>query len=553
MKNINFSLLFIGTMMLGITSCDYNLNPPALSAASSHNEEIQQETIIDLIALNTDSPDELWEQFFCQHGALELWQHLKETVQANKNSFNVSLSMPIPTTDANNEAAAAVMHYLAYKGGSLHNLKQLILNENQLSILPAKIGKLSNLQMLVLSRNQLKELPTEIANLSNLQTLYLCHNQLQELPTEIANLSNLRVLELGQNKLKQLPTEIGKLSNLRVLDLGQNKLKQLPTEIANLSSLQTLYLYHNHLQELPTEIGSLHNLKDLKLDKNQLSILPPKIGNLGNLKVLVLNRNQLKELPTEIANLSNLQTLHLYHNHLQELPTEIGSLHNLKDLRLDENQLSILPSKIGNLSNLKMLVLNRNKLKELPVQIGKLNNLERFHFDIRRNHLRMLPASIEKLTDLNILPDNNPWLSRNDLELISTDLLARHAYQQLPHSLRSLCTYYIQNHSDQFTSSELALLPENLGQEEERIKLLREKCQWNIIYFKQICGNEIPLYLTYQLCTPGDVKSMLTEFEPSLNGKKIYIFPPQNKEESKQNVTSKRQKTNKGRQLVKVL
>ena len=63
-----------------------------------------------------------------------------------------------------------------------------------------------------------------------METLVLAENDLTEIPARIADLKHLRMLDLGHNALTQLPEELGELTGLRdFLYLHDNRLSRLPT------------------------------------------------------------------------------------------------------------------------------------------------------------------------------------------------------------------------------------------------------------------------------------------------------------------------------------
>lgn len=160
-------------------------------------------------------------------------------------------------------------------------------------------AKQDHAEFLDLSSILLAELPSEIAQLTDLRELWLQDNQLTALPEAIAQLTNLQTLRLNDNQLTTLPEAIIQLTSLQGLYLHSNQLTTLPEAIAQLSNLHTLYLDNNQLTTLPEAIAQLTNLQRLDLDNNQLIALPENIGRLKQLKILVLEENPLP-IPAEI-------------------------------------------------------------------------------------------------------------------------------------------------------------------------------------------------------------------------------------------------------------
>ncbi|XP_039257979.2 uncharacterized protein LOC120334536 [Styela clava] len=156
--------------------------------------------------------------------------------------------------------------------------------EFKLTEVPKEIKNLNNLRQLVLDTNELREIPNEISDLNQLETLTLSNNRLAELPGGFAKLSSLRSLHLANNRFAEFPNEICGLVSLSFLDLSDNSIREIPDEFDWLSStLQTLLLYINDLQRLPESFGNLTELTTLWLGKNRLESLPKSFGKLVNL------------------------------------------------------------------------------------------------------------------------------------------------------------------------------------------------------------------------------------------------------------------------------
>ena len=86
--------------------------------------------------------------------------------------------------------------------GSLHNLEQLKLSENQLSgQIPSELGGLERLALLILNQNQFTGvLPTTLGSLANLVNLLVADNMLSgELPPGLTRLTSLQILAYHNN------------------------------------------------------------------------------------------------------------------------------------------------------------------------------------------------------------------------------------------------------------------------------------------------------------------------------------------------------------------
>ena len=208
--------------------------------------------------------------------------------------------------------------------GSLYNLQELHLHNNNLISLSESIGSLSNLQKLYLDNNNLTELPKSIGSLSNLQELQLEYNNLTILPESIGSLSNLKYLSLSYNNLTSLPESIQSLSNLKYLSLEKNKLTSLWVD----KKSETFSIH-----DASESIGSLSNLQYLDLSYNKLTRLPKSIKTL-----IETNYFGLDESSYDINNLSmDCHTLVLtsIENNITNLPPILRTLYLKSDINVD--------------------------------------------------------------------------------------------------------------------------------------------------------------------------------------------------------------------------
>eukprot|EP01117_Protostelium_nocturnum_P015986 TRINITY_DN6244_c0_g1_i1.p1 TRINITY_DN6244_c0_g1~~TRINITY_DN6244_c0_g1_i1.p1 ORF type:complete len:1910 (-),score=646.75 TRINITY_DN6244_c0_g1_i1:731-6460(-) len=116
--------------------------------------------------------------------------------------------------------------------GRIYWLRQLFLEDNQISMVPREIRFLTELQVLVLSHNRITELPSEIGELEKLKSLHLDHNHLTSLPKTIGDLKNLECLNVSNNDLLSVPLELQMLTNLDNIDLNANPLIFPPKSVA---------------------------------------------------------------------------------------------------------------------------------------------------------------------------------------------------------------------------------------------------------------------------------------------------------------------------------
>jgi leucine-rich repeat protein SHOC2 len=90
--------------------------------------------------------------------------------------------------------------------------------------LPKTIAKLENLEELDLGRNRLKIIPPEIASLHKLKVLVLDYDDIHEIPSFIGELKNLQQLSIRSNGGVKLPASLAKIRGLKIY-MGNNRLK----------------------------------------------------------------------------------------------------------------------------------------------------------------------------------------------------------------------------------------------------------------------------------------------------------------------------------------
>lgn len=99
--------------------------------------------------------------------------------------------------------------------------RALILADNALTSLPARIGELQRLHTLDAAHNALTRLPPQLGELTGLsRCLYLHGNRLTELPPELGRLGRLSYLNAGENPLSELPRTLGDMGGLVELRAG---------------------------------------------------------------------------------------------------------------------------------------------------------------------------------------------------------------------------------------------------------------------------------------------------------------------------------------------
>lgn len=246
------------------------------------------------------------------------------------------------------------------------DIETVLLNHNNLSVIPTSIAEFANLRVLDLSNNNLKQIPEVIAQQCQLTTLIVKNNLLtvESLP-------------------KTLRSAFG--GGLKELNLSGNRFSHFPDQVTDLKSLKYLYLGGNQITNVSKDIWKLHNLQLLSLGGNLITEIPETVGLLNNLHALVLCDNLIEALPSSIARLVHLKSLLLHKNRLKHLPREIITLKNLTELSLRDNPLVV--------RFVKDMTLNPPTLLELTARVVKTASLPYGSEDLPRALIEYLETA----------------------------------------------------------------------------------------------------------------------------------------------------------------
>ena len=256
--------------------------------------------------------------------------------------------------------------------------------------IPSDLRNLTGLKELHLNNNQLTGRIPNLDALDYLEKLNLSNNQLSgRIPDSLGNLTRgstgansgaaLKELRLNNNQLTgKIPTALGDLTgrdgdddpiSLEVLDLSNNQLEgAIPAQLEKLTKLKELQLKDNQLTGgIPDEWTDGDNgdptiLETLDLSGNQMSDnLSPALQEFDKLKVLRLN-NQKADSEEDRDGFEG------------PIPSQLGSLFRLRELDLsDNNFVGLLPEEFKNLTGLRILRLSNNNLAgTVPERLGVL-------------------------------------------------------------------------------------------------------------------------------------------------------------------------------------
>ena len=124
------------------------------------------------------------------------------------------------------------------------HVKELTLNYQPWSSLPAGFTALTSLTKLSLNFMGLWCLPDDFGNLENLVDLSLAHNKLESLPKSMEKLTKLEELDLSQNKFYyETPACLQGMVSLKVLDFDKTMLDFLSDWLLDMRDNSGLTIY----------------------------------------------------------------------------------------------------------------------------------------------------------------------------------------------------------------------------------------------------------------------------------------------------------------------
>ena len=261
-------------------------------------------------------------------------------------------------------------------------IRQIVLMEQGLKLVPTEIRACRSLLSLDLRNNALTELPDWLAELSALETLRLDGNALTKLPVFLAALPNLHYASFAENQISRLSKNQKLPPNLRILDLNRNRIGTWPAGILYQVRLEKLDLSYNPIGTFPDCATATGSLQYVRLIQTRLKSLPGNLAQFQQLRQLFLSRNQLTDRDLTVKWPPKLEQLDLSYNLLLRLPAKLSQAVFLRKLHLDHNQLKDvqLPKDLRWLSE---LTLSHNHLTR--VRKGKQRETALALLDVSEN------------------------------------------------------------------------------------------------------------------------------------------------------------------------
>ena len=173
---------------------------------------------------------------------------------------------------------------------------ELTLRNTRTKYLSPNIKKLTNLRVLDISGSFISEIPKEISECKNLKSIIANASQLSIIPSSIGQLKKLRVLNLAYCKIDRVPKEIGEVESLWSLSIGSNKLTTLPESFSNLKNLTFFSIANNKFREFPNSILGMETVGNLWIHGNNIRKIPQEISTMKSLHHLLVTQKNIQNL-----------------------------------------------------------------------------------------------------------------------------------------------------------------------------------------------------------------------------------------------------------------
>ena len=303
-----------------------------------------------------------------------------------------------------------------------HFIKQLVIRNTKLTVLPASLGMLWNLYNLDLSHNAISSIDSHITQGIGLSLtqLEISHNNLTKWPDAFHHLQFLKRLHMEYNPIETIPSHAfdGFKHTLASLYIGNMPLNRVPGAVRTLTSLDTVTLQNNSLGDdcFPPNIfeNSKKSLGNIYMSNTSVTHIPDAIKNLTNLWALDISFNKLDFIPSEdVKMLPNLAYLSMHGCNLRRMPAAVKLLPKLTSLGMVENSITTVEyMDLQGLNNLTDLGLDDNSLTYIEPTVFRATPKLR-QLTLRKNNLTEVPRAIKALPirphyGYQLFLDNNP-------------------------------------------------------------------------------------------------------------------------------------------------
>ncbi len=250
----------------------------------------------------------------------------------------------------------------------LRNLKEFIARQNNICDL-STLDDLVSLEILDLSENDLGcgglgASPdfSSLENAPNLREIYLNDNNLTSIEDLRGKTLILQVLHLENNNLTDI-TPIGNYTTIRELVLYNNNIVNI-SDLAGMINVTEIDLSENSIVDF-SNLRDIPNLESIDLSNNNIDFIPDMSDSWAHLEVLDLDSNNLTDT-SGVNGHANLQTLILSNNGITEL-SGISNLPLLENLVMVWEIPEVIPDDFVFEDNPNSISIIRDSFNSLPL------------------------------------------------------------------------------------------------------------------------------------------------------------------------------------------
>jgi Leucine-rich repeat (LRR) protein len=329
-----------------------------------------------------------------------------------------------------------------------HQLTDLDISSNTLTILPPWLSTLKSLKVLSAKCNKLAS-AASLAGCNRLLRIDLAYNQLRTLPQEAFEIMpELKEVILDGNPLKHLPQILFSrkslktcinwcvlpVTNQRLLGDHSIKMSILHDLMKSLFSIQEgvssiklqgkrLTFFENSW--IANKLARLETITSISIGSNMIAEFPACFTMLGSLTEVDISVNRLKELPQWMSKLRSLKKLLCFSNMIKTINWD-AAFESMREIDVSDNKLNEIPEDLSMIKfsafsarynsidkmqshpgfwckTLEVLDLEYNSFSKLPVWISELSSLQ--YLNLEGNYLEHIPLelfSISSLQDLRL-------------------------------------------------------------------------------------------------------------------------------------------------------
>ena len=227
---------------------------------------------------------------------------------------------------------------------NLHNLKSLLLSNNEFTSFPNLTAVGATLITLDLRLNQITTIANgDTAGLHVIQRLYISMNGLITFPDLSPIGSTLKFLYVSRNDFTTInKVLLEDLVVISMIDISSNQLTLFPDFEDINDTLDTLKMGSCQISDIPFDfLNQLIVLEDVNFDNNLLTEFPDAPGPGNTLKYLHLDSSLLPSVPYLPLMGRNIRHLYLHDNPITHVPpTVLQPLDSLQKLILDGSHLT---------------------------------------------------------------------------------------------------------------------------------------------------------------------------------------------------------------------